>query len=116
MKQTSESAGGEIRVLIVDDHAMVRQGLRTFLELQDDAAGPEETAESHEALVKLARGVAGLRPEQRAAIALRYEAGLTYDQVAAAMGIPMNTVRTHLHRAKAALREWMEAGDVGLDG
>jgi DNA-binding NarL/FixJ family response regulator len=35
MKQTNESAGGEIRVLIVDDHAMVRQGLRTFLELQD---------------------------------------------------------------------------------
>ena len=26
-----------IRVLIVDDHAVVRQGLRTFLELQDDA-------------------------------------------------------------------------------
>ncbi len=25
-----------IRVLIVDDHAVVRQGLRTFLELQDD--------------------------------------------------------------------------------
>ena len=35
MKQTNESAGGEIRVLIVDDHAVVRQGLRTFLELQD---------------------------------------------------------------------------------
>jgi DNA-binding NarL/FixJ family response regulator len=28
-----------IRVLIVDDHAVVRQGLRTFLELQDDPAG-----------------------------------------------------------------------------
>jgi NarL family two-component system response regulator LiaR len=26
-----------IKVLIVDDHAVVRQGLRTFLELQDDA-------------------------------------------------------------------------------
>ena len=25
-----------IRVLIADDHAVVRQGLRTFLELQDD--------------------------------------------------------------------------------
>lgn len=37
MKQTNESAGGEIRVLIVDDHAMVRQGLRTFLDLQDNA-------------------------------------------------------------------------------
>jgi two-component system, NarL family, response regulator LiaR len=38
MKQTSEPASGEIRVLIVDDHAMVRQGLRTFLELQDNSA------------------------------------------------------------------------------
>ena len=38
MEQTSEPAGGEIRVLIVDDHAMVRQGLRTFLELQDNSA------------------------------------------------------------------------------
>ncbi len=28
---------GKIRVLIVDDHAVVRQGLRTFLELQDEA-------------------------------------------------------------------------------
>ena len=26
----------KIGVLIVDDHAVVRQGLRTFLELQDD--------------------------------------------------------------------------------
>lgn len=38
MKEIIESAGGEIRVLIVDDHAMVRQGLRTFLELQDNIA------------------------------------------------------------------------------
>ena len=29
-----------IRVLIVDDHAVVRQGLRTFLELQADARDP----------------------------------------------------------------------------
>lgn len=28
--------GERIRVLVVDDHAVVRQGLRTFLELQDD--------------------------------------------------------------------------------
>jgi two-component system, NarL family, response regulator LiaR len=28
---------GKIRVLLVDDHAVVRQGIRTFLELQDDA-------------------------------------------------------------------------------
>jgi two-component system, NarL family, response regulator LiaR len=30
------AAGAKIRVLIVDDHRVVRQGLRTFLELHDD--------------------------------------------------------------------------------
>ncbi len=36
---TDRPAPGEtIGVLIVDDHAVVRQGLRTFLELQDDPA------------------------------------------------------------------------------
>jgi DNA-binding NarL/FixJ family response regulator len=41
---------GTIRVLIVDDHAVVREGLRTFLELQDgiDVAG--EAADGLEAV------------------------------------------------------------------
>lgn len=38
MKKKSEPEGEPIRVLIVDDHAMVRQGLRTFLELHDNPA------------------------------------------------------------------------------
>src|SRR5574341_559931 len=44
MNKTHTSAGEKIRVLIVDDHAMVRQGLRTFLELQDSAILPIEIA------------------------------------------------------------------------
>ena len=35
MKKLEDSEVKKIRVLIVDDHAMVRQGLRTFLELHD---------------------------------------------------------------------------------
>ncbi|HEX5808012.1 MAG TPA: response regulator transcription factor, partial [Anaerolineales bacterium] len=38
MAENNEPLGGEIRVLIVDDHSVVRQGLRTFLELQDQTA------------------------------------------------------------------------------
>ncbi len=44
MNQSGSSSGDKIRVLIVDDHAMVRQGLRTFLELQDTSALPIEVA------------------------------------------------------------------------
>src|SRR5512146_3303844 len=38
MNEISAAPGDSIRVLIVDDHAVVRQGLRTFLDLQDDSA------------------------------------------------------------------------------
>ncbi|MGE5249172.1 MAG: response regulator [Bacteroidota bacterium] len=37
MNNTDGQQRGEISVLIVDDHEMVRQGLCTFLELQDEA-------------------------------------------------------------------------------
>ncbi len=39
-----------IRVLIADDHAVVRQGLRTFLDLQDDIEVVAEAATAIEAL------------------------------------------------------------------
>ena len=42
--------GGVIRVLIADDHAVVRQGLRTFLELQADIDVVGEAADGEEAV------------------------------------------------------------------
>jgi len=43
-----------IRVLVVDDHAVVRQGLRTFLELQDDIEVVGEAADGEQALAAVA--------------------------------------------------------------
>jgi NarL family two-component system response regulator LiaR len=40
----------EIRVLIADDHAVVRQGLRTFLELQEDIEVVADVADGEAAL------------------------------------------------------------------
>ena len=40
----------EIKVLIVDDHAVVRQGLRTFLELQDNIVITGEAKDGTEAI------------------------------------------------------------------
>lgn len=40
MTKDRSSSGEKIHLLIVDDHAMVRQGLRTFLELQDASTLP----------------------------------------------------------------------------
>jgi NarL family two-component system response regulator LiaR len=48
-----------IRVLIADDHAVVRQGLRTFLELQEDIEVVGEAADGEAAL----RAAAELEPD-----------------------------------------------------
>jgi NarL family two-component system response regulator LiaR len=47
------------RVLIVDDHAVVREGLRAFLELQDDVEVIGEAADGEEAIESAHR----LRPD-----------------------------------------------------
>ena len=45
----------KIRVLIADDHAVVRQGLRTFLELQDDVEVVADVADGDEAVAAVAQ-------------------------------------------------------------
>lgn len=80
--------------------------------LADERPGPEERMSQKEALEKLVRGVERLRPEYRMVIALRYDAGLSYQEIARVLNLPLNTVRTHLHRAKSTLRRWLETNDV----
>jgi RNA polymerase sigma-70 factor (ECF subfamily) len=80
--------------------------------LKDEGPGPEERMSQKEALERLVRGVEHLRPEYRMVIALRYEGGLSYQEIASVLNLPLNTVRTHLHRAKSTLRRWLETDDV----
>jgi DNA-binding NarL/FixJ family response regulator len=49
---TEASSEGPIRVLIVDDHAVVRRGLRMFLDLIDDIEVVGEASDGSEAVAK----------------------------------------------------------------
>ncbi len=49
------AAEGAIRVLLVDDHAVVRRGLRTFFELLDDIDVVGEAADGREAVTQAAQ-------------------------------------------------------------
>jgi len=49
------------------------------------------------------RQVDALPDKQRQAVTLYYQEERTVEEVAAMMGLPVNTVKTHLHRARANL-------------
>lgn len=50
-----------------------------------------------------------LAPEYRAAVVLCDIEGLTYDEVGAALGIKVGTVRSRIHRGRRNLREGLQA-------
>jgi RNA polymerase sigma-70 factor (ECF subfamily) len=69
----------------------------------DSLADPGEALDARRSRARLADAVAGLAPDQRAAMLLRVEHELSYEQIAAALGVEVGTVKSRLSRATAAL-------------
>ena len=69
---------------------------------------PDQNASAAEMAERLSDAMLDLPPPQRAAFALRQTQGKTYQEIADILGLPMGTVKTHLHRARAAVREQMQ--------
>lgn len=57
---------------------------------------------------ELADALAALSPRRRAAVVLRYYAGLREREIAEALGVRPGTVKSMLHRALSELREVIE--------
>lgn len=59
----------------------------------------------------LTAAMARLRPDQRAAVALRYDEALAFDEIGRILGVPEATARSHVHRARKELSRLLtEAG------
>lgn len=61
-----------------------------------------------ELLAALQVALAGLPPPQRSTWLLREVEGLSYEEIAEVMRVPVGSVRGHLHRGRRALAEKME--------
>ena len=57
----------------------------------------------------LQTALARLRPDQRTVVVLRYESGLSFEEIAQVLGIPESTARSHVHRARKELARMMTA-------
>jgi RNA polymerase sigma-70 factor (ECF subfamily) len=77
---------------------------------EDPASPPEPDPVEREALGNaLEAALAQLRPEHSAAIVLRYEEGLSFDEIGIVLGIPEVTARSHVHRARKELARLLTA-------
>ena len=65
----------------------------------------ERALESASLSADLESALAALTPDFRAAVVLCDVVGLSYEEIAESLGIPVGTVRSRIHRARAALRE-----------
>lgn len=71
----------------------------------DSAPSPQQQAERNEQRQAVRDAVLQLPPEQRQVVVLRFMEELSYEEIGAALHLPVGTVKSRLNRAKAALRE-----------
>ena len=70
----------------------------------DAAPGPQRLAESGDLRRLIDRALEALSPEDRAVIVMREVQALPYDEIAAALDMPLGTLKARLHRARERLR------------
>lgn len=77
-------------------------------QIAEPGAGPVEELQRAEQMRRLEQGLRKLPARQREAFELRLWEGLSVEDTARAMGCSDGSVKTHLHRALAALRQDLE--------
>ena len=69
---------------------------------------PSDRAQAHEREARIRRAVAGLPDRQREAIALYAFEQMRYEDIARTLEVPVNTVKTLIHRGRATLAQELE--------
>ena len=94
--------------ILVNECLNVIRGRRPEDELTPVLAtsgGPFESAVSRERQAQVQAALLQLTPEYRAVVVLRHFAGLSYDEMADALGVPAKTVKSRLYSARQRLGE-----------
>lgn len=77
--------------------------------LEDRSApSPAAQAEAADLATALEQALVQLRAEYREVVVLRFSQGLAYQEIAEVTGLPIGTVKTHLHRARKQLMRILE--------
>jgi RNA polymerase sigma-70 factor (ECF subfamily) len=75
---------------------------------QGNGLSPVEAAEERETQQQLRQALLDLRKDEKEVFLLRFNAGLTYEEIARLRGSPVGTVKTQMRAAVAKLRQVLE--------
>jgi RNA polymerase sigma-70 factor (ECF subfamily) len=90
------------------ERRIAREGEEALERLASGDDDPADTLERSELETALHRAIAELPDDRRLVVVLRDLEGLSYEEIAAALDVPLNTVRSRLHRARMDLKEKLE--------
>ena len=73
------------------------------------AESPETGSHRRDIAEALEAALLSLRPAYREVVVLRFQEGLAYEEIGEITGLPLGTVKTHLHRARHAMAKHLAA-------
>jgi RNA polymerase sigma-70 factor, ECF subfamily len=79
--------------------------LAEALEVCDPGPSPETVASDREQLQRVLIAIGHLEAPMRNVLLLRFVEGCSVDEVAEALELPVGTVKSHIHRSRARLRD-----------
>jgi RNA polymerase sigma-70 factor (ECF subfamily) len=80
----------------------------TALQIGDTTESPLEELVARELGSAIEHAISRLRPEYQSCIVLRHVEGRPYEEIAKMLELPLGTVKTYIHRARAELREFLD--------
>lgn len=89
---------------------LFEEGEETAEPLPDLSRGPEELAVASDDGRRVSEALMELPTEFREAVVLRDLEGLAYEEISAALGVPIGTVRSRIARGRERLRDLLERG------
>jgi RNA polymerase sigma-70 factor (ECF subfamily) len=115
--RTPEAFGTWLRQIAVNVWLRHARRKRIQLEPLDEShiADYDQRSERRDAdahLMDLEMALDQLRPAQRTCVVLAYAEGMSHAEIAAVTGLPLGTVKSHVARAAARLRHWLEPDSV----
>jgi RNA polymerase sigma-70 factor (ECF subfamily) len=100
-------------VLSIDDEASGRDMADVLTDERELSA--LDRAVQRDFRQDLEAALGALRPEFRRLVVMRYLEDMSYEDIAEVLGLPLGTVKSHLHRARAALGRLLVAAGWGPD-